>query len=406
VTGARTAGAPALPVERLRAAVGLRGFVVLGALVLAAINLRPALASVGPLLPGIRAELGLSGAQAGLLTTIPSLCFGIFAPLAPRLAVRFGNERTVLAGLVVIGVATVVRPTGGAALLFGGTLLAGVAIAITQAVLPAIVKRRFASRAVLAMGIYALSVNLGALLGASLSVPAALALDGSWRASLALWGAVSPVAIVAWLLVGRRSRPADPTARPARLPWRSGGAWALTFYMAGLSVIYIVTLTWIAPLYHGLGLSEAAAGGVLSVFTASQIASGLVVPVLAHHRGDRRWWLAVTVGAVGLGVLAMAVMPLTAPLAWSAVAGLGMGGAYPLLLTLFVDRAESPQHSAELTAMGYCGGYLLAAGGPALAGAISDATGSLALPFGFLAAVALLMVAVTPRLAVSRVEDA
>jgi CP family cyanate transporter-like MFS transporter len=391
------------------APAAIRGVVVLVALVLAALNLRPALASVGPLLPAIQRDLGLSGAEAGLLTTIPSLCFGFFAPVAPRLASRFGVERTMVAALALLTAAVALRSTGGAGVLFAATLVAGVVIAISQTLLPAIVKRRFASRAILATGIYALSVNLGALLAASLSAPLSSALGGSWRGSLALWSLLVPVAVLTWLLLERRAPLPDPAVRDAPrrgLPWRSRGAWALTLYMGGLSIIYIVALTWLAPLYHHHGYSDARAGAVLSVFTAAQIASGLIIPLLAHRRGDRRWWLGTTVGAVGLGVLGAAVAPTAAPWLWACVAGLGMGGAYPLVLALFVDRAASPQQAGELTAMGFCGGYLIAAIGPAGAGAISDLTGSLAVPFGILAVVALIMVITTPRLVVARVEDA
>ncbi len=401
VSGLRSDAAPAV-------AVDLRGVVVLAALVLAAVNLRPALASVGPLLPTIREDLGLSGAAAGLLTTIPLLCFGVFAPLAPRLAVRFGVERTLVVSLALIGAATALRGAGGAMALFAMTLAAGIAIAVTQTLLPTVVKRSFASRAVLATGVYALSVNLGALLAASLSVPVSDAFGDSWKGSLAFWSVLAPLAVAVWALIGRRDASRGPAvgAAPAGLPWRSRAAWALTLYMGGLSMMYIVVLTWLAPLYHDHGYSDARAGVVLSVFAGAQIASGLFVPLLAHRRGDARWWLAATVGTVGLGVLAVAVAPLTAPWLWAAVVGLGMGGAYPLVLALFVDRAATPEQAGELTAMGFCGGYLIAAVGPAAAGAISDLTGSLAVPFAVLAAVALVMVVATPRLAVARVEDA
>jgi CP family cyanate transporter-like MFS transporter len=302
---------------------------------------------------------------------------------------------------------TAIRSAGGVAMLYAATLALGVAIAVTQTLLPSVVKRRFATRAVLITGVYALSVNLGALMAASLSAPISTALSDSWQGSLAVWALLTPVAVVAWVVLGRRAT--GPTAAgvpraPARLPWRSPAAWALTLYMGGLSIIYIVLLTWVAPLYHDHGYSSTQAGVILSVFAGAQIASGLVIPPLAHSRGDRRWWLACSVGAVGLGVLGMAVAPLTGAWLWAAVAGLGMGGAYPLLLALFVDRAATPEQSGELTAMGFCGGYLISAAGPAGAGAISDLTGSLTAPFAVLAVVALVMVIATPRLVVARVE--
>lgn len=363
---------------------------------LAAINLRPGLASVGPLLPSIRRDLGLSSAQAGLLTTIPTLCFGVCAPLAPRLARRFGIERTMVGALSVIGAMTALRAAGHAAsILFLSTALLGIGIAIAQTLLPAVVKQRFPQRAVLATGAYALSINLGALLAASLAAPAAGALGGSWERSLALWSLLVPGAIAAWLIVRRGGRE-DVTRVPSSMPLRSRTAWALTAYMGGLSIIYIVTLTWLAPLYHNHGYTSSRAGVVLSMFAGAQIVTGVLVPPLAHRVGDRRVWLGCAVGAVGAGLLGVALAPLAAPAAWSIIAGLGMGAAFPLVLSLFVDRARHPDEASGLTAMGFGGGYLLAAGGPALAGGISDLTGSLAVPFAVISAIALVMVAFTP----------
>ncbi|MCW2997270.1 MAG: Cyanate transport protein cynX [Solirubrobacterales bacterium] len=404
------AGPAAPPRKASTAAAPVGGVLVMAALVLAALNLRPALASVGPVLPAIRSDLGLSGAQAGLLTTIPALCFAAFAPAAPRLATRFGLERTLVWCLALTGLATALRATvGGTAALFATTLAAGVAIAVTQTLLPSMVKRRFASRALLATGAYALSINLGALLAASLSAPASDAFGGSWKGALAIWAVFAPAAVVVWIMLGR-SAPARavPVAGevPGGLPWRSAKAWALTLYMGGLSIIYIVTLTWLAPLYHDHGYSSGRAGAVLSVFAGAQIVSGLTIPPLAHRHSSHGFWLSTSIAAVGLGVLAVATVPLTAPWLWAAIAGLGMGGAFPLVLTLFVDHATSAEHAGQLTAMAFCGGYLVAAAGPTGAGAISDLTGSLTVPFVILAAVALAMVIVTPRLAGQQGEPA
>ena len=369
------------------------------ALVLAAINLRPGLASVGPVLPSIRRDLGLSGAQAGLLTTIPTLCFGLCAPVAPRLSRRFGIERTMVGALGVIGAMTALRVAGHAvAVLFVTTTALGGAIAIVQTLLPAVVKQRFPQRAVLATGVYALSINLGALLAASLAAPLAGALHGSWERSLASWSLLSPGAVVLWLVVRRATGPPAAMPAPSRMPVRDPAAWALTAYMGGLSIIYIVTLTWLAPLYRTHGYSSARSGVILSLFTGAQIVTGVLVPPLAQRRGDRRLWLSGAVAAVGIGSLGAAVAPLLAPAGWSIVGGLGMGAAFPLVLSLFVDRARHPEEAGGLSAMGFGGGYLIAAAGPALAGAVSDLTGSLAVPFAFIGAVAIAMVAATPAL--------
>jgi CP family cyanate transporter-like MFS transporter len=373
---------------------------VVVALALAALNLRPALAGIGPLLPSIRADLGLSSAAAGLLTTIPTLCFAGFALGAARLGRRWGLERTIIAAMALTGLATALRGAGrSVAVMFGATLLLGVGIAIAQALLPAVVKQRFPDRAVLVTGLYALAINLGALMAASVSEPIAAAL-GSWPDALAMSALAAPAAIVAWVLVARGSASADPAAVvvPPRLPWGSRPAWRLTLAFAGLALIFIVVLTWVAPRYHDLGWSEGRAGLVLTAFTAAQIAGGLVVPALAYRSGELRRSYGASVALLSVGALGIGVAPLTAPWLWAACLGLGMGGAFPLLLTLFVDFAATPQESSRLTAMGFSVGYLLASVGPIAAGALRDVTGSLGSAFTVLAAVGAVMAATTSRL--------
>jgi CP family cyanate transporter-like MFS transporter len=285
--------------------------------------------------------------------------------------------------------------------LFLVTFALGVGVAFAQTLLPAVVKQRFAARAMLVTGAYALSINLGALLGASLSAPAVHALHGSWAGSLALWSLFAPLAVAAWAFLARGVCDRAPEAvRPAlrRLPWGSATAWKLTAYMGGLSVIYIVQLTWLAPRYEDLGYSDSRAALVLTTFTGAQIVSGLLVPPLAHRGRDRRPWLALTTALVGVSALGVGLTGDWAPWLWAAVGGLGMGGAFPVALTLFVDFASTPEESSRITAMVFSVGYLIASGGPALAGAIRDLTGSLAVPFVLLGVLAFVMVSGIPAL--------
>jgi MFS transporter, CP family, cyanate transporter len=361
------------------------------ALTLAALNLRPGLASVGPVVPRIRDDLGLSGAESGLLTTIPTLCFGLFAPVSARLAHHFGTERTIVGALALAGVATALRwPAHHPVPLFVVTFALGVGIAFAQTLLPSVVKQRFAARALLVTGAYALSINLGALLGASLSAPATHALSGSWAGSLALWSGLAPLAVLAWVLLAREAE--GRTARapvPGRLPWRSPIAWKLTSYMAGLSIVYIVVLTWVPSRYEDVGYSDNRAALVLTVFTGAQLVGGVIVPPLAHRRPDRRPWLVVSTALVAVGMLGVGLAGASLSWLWAAVGGLGMGGAFPLALTLFVDFASTPAEASRLTAMGFSVGYLVASAGPAVAGEIRDVTGSLAIPFSLLGALSM-----------------
>jgi CP family cyanate transporter-like MFS transporter len=382
-----------------------RGLLAVGALVLAAVNLRPGVASIGPLLPAISNDLGLSSAQAGMLTTIPTLCMAACAPLAARLAARIGTERVLAWSAAVIGAALAFRLAGhAAAVLFATAVVLGIGSGFTQTLLPAVVKARFARRAVVASGAYALSINLGAALAAGASIPVAHALD-SWEASLALWSLLAPVTALAWLLLARRSTTRSQPV-PSGLPWRSWTAWKVMLEMAGMATAFIVVLTWLAPLYQDLGYGEARAGLVLAVFAAMQIVGGIVVPPLAQRSDRRLRWLAGSSLVMAAGLAGVAVAPEASPWLWACAIGAGMGAGFPLILVLFVDHARSPEEAGRLTAMGFVGSYALAAAAPAGAGAIRDATGSLALPFAITAAIALLMAAGAVALRHPRQADA
>ncbi len=362
---------------------------LLVALVLVAMNLRPAVASVSPVLETIRQDLSLSRAAAGSLTTIPVLCMSAFALAAPRLAERVGAGRGVLWGLALVGAATALRLAGGAApALFAATFLIGAGVAVTQSLVPAVVKERFPERAVLVTGLYTVGINAGAALAAGTTAPLRSFLGGSWPDVLALWALpVAPAAVLWWACFRGERHPAS-TGGGASVspPWGSGRAWLVALFFGGNSCVFWSTLTWLAPLYQDEGFAEGRAGLVLTVFAIAQTAASLVVPTLADRSRDRRPWLALSLAAVITGFLAVAIAPLAAPWAWAIVLGLGVGALFPLALTLPLDNAEDAAAAGRLSAMTFCVGYLLAAGAPAAIGALRDATGGFEAPFLALAA--------------------
>src|SRR3982750_4820894 len=110
---------------------------LVAAIVAVALNQRPAVVAVAPVLRDIRADTGMSSALAGLLTTLPVLCFGAFAPAAPRLARRIGLETAVALSLLLLAAGIALRLLTPVALLFAGSLLAGTALAFGNVLLPA-----------------------------------------------------------------------------------------------------------------------------------------------------------------------------------------------------------------------------------------------------------------------------
>ena len=373
-------------------------------LFLVASNLRPALTSVSAVLGTIQQDLGLSSAVSGLLTTIPVLCMSVFALSGAWITNRLGAERGVLWSVALIGAATAGRLAGGELIaLFATTFLVGVGIAISQSQLPTIVKGHFPERVALVTGLYTLGINAGAALASEATAPLKELLEGFWPGALAFWSLLAVVAGAFWLMIASGARAAEGTGAAgvdASLPWRSGRAWLVSIFFGAQSCIYYSCLTWLAPLYAGRGLDERQAATLLTVFALVQMPAALLIPALADRGEDRRPWLALTlifdlIGLAGVGLIPLATS--WTPWVWAVALGIGTGGLFPLALTLPADNSADAEEASRLTAMTFFVGYMLSALGPLVVGGLRDATGDYLIPFVALAALSVVMLAVSFR---------
>jgi CP family cyanate transporter-like MFS transporter len=364
--------------------------VLLAAIVVVSLNLRPAIAAVPPLLDTIRTELSLSGAAAGALTALPVVCMGVFAPLGAVVARRIGRERALAAALLLVAAGSALRGVSGVGWLYAGSTVAGIGIAIGGTLLPGLVKAWFPTRAGAATGLYTTALVGGAMLGAALSVPLYEALGSRWTLALAVWATPAVAALLVWWPATRSAHVAPPSGVAHGLPWRSRTAWLVTLYMGGQSLLFYAELTWLSPLYIAEGFTARDAGLLLGLFSLTQLFTAFGVPLLADRAGgDRRPWIAgcLTTNIAMLMVLAYA--PAASPWLAVGVLGLAAGGQLALALTLLVDLAPTPADSARLSAMALGVGFLLASTGPVLAGALHDLAGGYRLPFLVLAGIAL-----------------
>lgn len=369
------------------------------ALFLVAINLRLALASVPPLLGQIGADLHLSATAAGAITTLMVVAMGLFAPVGHRVAARIGPARTVLWSVALTGAGSLVRLGGGhPAMLYLGTLLAGIGIAICGAVLPRIVKELFPPhRSGVATGLYMLAMMAGAIIAPAVSVPLAAAL-GSWQASLASWSLVALVGIAAWWPVARRERFEPPTGVTLHLPWRHRTAILVSLYLATQSWQFYSSLAWIPPTFVQHGWPAEDAGYVLSVFFLAQFVGGLVGPMWADRAIDVRPMLygALVIGFAG--ELGLWLAPTGATYLWVVLMGLSQSAGFATGLVMLVRYAASATGSGRLTAMGFLIGYGVAAIGPTAMGAVRDATGGFQAVWAALAALIVVQIGLTVTL--------
>tara|TARA_B100000700_G_scaffold144292_1_gene160347 strand:- start:12982 stop:14202 length:1221 start_codon:yes stop_codon:yes gene_type:complete len=355
----------------------LLGFLLL--MILVGINLRPALSSLAPVLSRIQADTGLSPTSIGALTTLPVVCLGLFAPLAPWLAKRVGPERALSLALVLLALALALRASALTWLLFLGTLLAGGAIGIAGSLLPALVKRELPQGADLMTGVYTMALCLGGALGAGLSIPLADVL-GSWRLALGSWALIAVLALVGWRWRMPHPWPdrqaASSPAPKARL-LTSPLAWQVTLLMGSMSSLAYIVFGWLPVLLQRRGLSEQEAGWLLAISVMFQLVSAIGAPWLARLGRDQRPALLLMLAANGAGMMLLLLGPVEYRWPGVVLLGLGQGGCFSMALTLVVLRSGDSRLAGKLSGMAQGIGYCLAALGPLGIGILLDRGASL-----------------------------
>jgi len=358
-----------------QAVVLRRPWLLLLGLVLVALNLRPALSSMAPVLGQVSEGLGLSASQAGLLTTLPVLCLGLFAPLAPVLARRFGSERVILGILLTLALGILVRSALGAVGVFVGSLMAGASIGIIGVLLPGIVKRDFPKHAGTLTGVYTMALCLGAAMAAGATVPLSTHFDDSWALGLGFWMLPALLAMLVWLPQARQGHGLHKVAYRVRGLWRDPLAWQVTLYMGLQSSLAYIVFGWLPSILIGRGLNPTEAGLVLSGSVIVQLISSLSAPWLATRGKDQRLAIVIVMLVTLAGLFGCLYAPIEGLWGWAVLLGLGQGGTFALALTLIVLRSKDAHVAANLSSMAQGVGYTLASMGPFAVGLVHDLTG-------------------------------
>ncbi|MFJ9991687.1 CynX/NimT family MFS transporter [Pseudomonas putida] len=378
---------------------------MIGLLVLS-VALRPAIVSIGPVLLLIQQHFHLSFTQAALLTSIPDVCMGVLALLAPNLARRFGTDRCVVAALLLLGVATLMRALSQDTWsLLGSTLLVGVGTAIAGALIGGWVKAHFPQRAALFMGLFAAGLSLGATLAAVLTAPM-VEWTQSWRVGAGMWAILCLTAVLSWMWMARRfastGQPASSTPQRAGLPWRQAQAWAVAInFGAGQFTCYAL-FAWLAPSAADIGVTALPPGVVLGLFTSVFCVATLGTGLLPGRAEDRRGLLALSNTLTMVGMAGLAFMPTLTPIIDVVLVAVGMGMGFTLAMTLPLDNTRSSEQAGAWTVFTLFIGYLTAAFGPLAFGALRDYTGGYGSAYEMLFAVQVFMLCLTPLLKPTR----
>ena len=347
-----------------------------------AFNLRPPALVIAPLLGEIRAALGIGGVGAGVLTTLPPLCFAVVSLGAPALTARLGPHRTALLALVAIVLGQAVRVLLVApAVFFTGTAVALTGMAIGNVILPTLVRQHFPDRIGSVTGLYSLVLGIGVALASLAAVPVAT-WTGSWRWSLAVWVLTAALAALPWLGLARHdaSRSRGPGRRISiAAVARTRVGWVLALFFGVESIHAYAVYGWLPTIYVDAGMTDAQGGLMLALMTGIGIPLSFWVPRhVAQTRHPGRLMAALMLAGAA-GFTGLLLIPTTLPWLWAVLIAVELA-AFPAYLTLLGMRGGSPEATAALSGFSQAVGYLMAATGPMAMGVLSTLTGGWTVP--------------------------
>jgi CP family cyanate transporter-like MFS transporter len=338
-------------------------------IVAATVNLRPALLTLGLVLPAVQRSLQLSPFGAGALTALPIFALGFASAIAVPIGRRLGWSGGLVFALILVGIGTLLRSAGNDPALYAGALTLGIGIGLGNVYVPTLVKARLSARIGVAMGVYTMMLTVGALISVSLT-PMLLSRFGDWRPALAVWALPAfAAALIALPLLVDNLRPQEHV--PGMGFWRNGLAWAISAYMGLQSAIFYACALWLGALIAARGVSLHAVAADLTVFYFTQFLAALITPIVLT-RTRRQDIMAVLVTAAN-GILIVAILygPLSLTFAFCALLGFTMGAMFGIALTFPVIRARTTDSAARLSSMALCVGYLIASLGPLVLGLVN-----------------------------------
>lgn len=352
------------------------------------LSLRIPILSVAPLLDTIARDLNLNAAQAGWLSTIPVLSFGTVALISPTLTRRWGMDAILLAMFLLLLFGLLIRTVPSLWLLFGGTVLVGAGIAVSNVILPSFIKREAPDKVGPMTAVYSAAISASGAIGAGATIPIMNALDLDWRGALR-WPAVMVILgiiiLIPWQISARSGRTVKALDRTHHTNlWKNKVAWYVTGYMGMQSFVFFATTSWLAVYLISMGMSEQRAGFMLSLSPLLGVVGSFIAPLLVYKRRDQGWLVWVSSAMCAIGLAGLIWMPMTGTLLWVSIFGFGSGMTLSIALTFIGLRTPDAHHAGDLSMMAQAVGYSIAALGPILIGLAHDVVGNWQLPFGLI----------------------
>jgi MFS transporter, CP family, cyanate transporter len=385
-------------------------WVAVGLLWLAGVGLRLTILAVPPVISLIQADLNLSGTEIGILSGLPVVLFGIAALPGSLLVARFGALATLVAGLLVTGVASGLRGAVlDVAVLYAATVLMSGGIAIMQPALPPLVREWLPGRVSFGTAVYSNGLLVAETVAVMLTIPIVLPLvDGSWRWSLAVWGAPLIAIAVLTILFAPPSReptaPEPPKGRSWWPDWSNKLIWQLGLVFGAVNSTYFCSNGFLPAHLTSAGRPDLIAAALTALNFGQLPASFALLGIV--DRLERRAWPFMVCGAL---MLACVVGIAVTASAWTVFfAGmLGFLGAFVMTLGFALPALLSgPSDMARMSAAMFTVSYSGAVAVSVLSGAAWDLAGNPSFAFLPIALSALPLLVVPPMIRFGRPDSA
>lgn len=363
--------------------------------VLLALNLRPILTSIGPLLEPMRISTGLGYQQAALLTALPVLCMGAVPLLHPWSRRWLSEHAGMLGGLAAIALACLWRlQLQSAWALVASAVLAGLGVAVVQGMMPGLVNRWFPGRLAGAMGLYSAALMSGGGLAAVLG-PHLAEYSGQWQMGLGVWAAPAMLALLAWLILRPRNIQ-SPVFKGNGGHWFGHRrAWLLAVYFGLINGGYTSMVAWLPAFYLEQGGSAQGGADLVGLMTLFQVLGALGLPLLLRRWVDRRPGLALALSIQLVGFMGLLMAPTAAPGLWVALIGFGLGACFSQSLTLTLEHLPTPAEAGGLAGFVQGIGFIITGCVPYIIGWLRALDGDFQSAWTVLTASVLTMLLVT-----------
>lgn len=362
-------------------------FIILG-IIFISFNLRAPITAVGSVVKMISAEFNLTSGMAGFITTLPLIAFAVVSPFVSGISRKLGYGKTMFFGLIIMLLGELVRSYTGVIGLFVGTGLLGVGIAIGNVLIPSVIKLKFAQNIGKMTSVYTSSMCIFAAIGAGISMPLAEDMGFGWKNSLAIWFLLTMLTLIIWLpqiKEGKSDNSVHKTdvksTSSSTSIWANKTAWFVTIFMGIQSLLFYSMVAWLPTIVISKGFEDSFAGTIALIYQLVAIPATLLIPFLCDKFKHQKHLVSLTccIYLAGMMLFLVTSSALTMVLSILLIS-LGMGGSISLSIAFISLRSPHAQKASELSGMSQSVGYLLAAIGPTLMGAIYDASHSWSIP--------------------------